>query len=1598
MASRKEEQVMRHIAHVLDMPVDDLCLESSFVNQGGQSLLAIKLATLCRSSGIEVSLGTILLAKSLEEIVNLATTTTSDTIFDFENIEPTTESYISTPYTTDTEDDTVLKDFDTRETSVDDSTSQIFINDDVKDAALTEMQLSFVHSFMKKPGSNVISFYEIYQTAKVPLVKAAWMAIIKTEPVFRLSFDSANTGRFFEQSEATFTWRETVVNTRDEYEKALAEDVFPNNMEVSFDFITLATENISAVVWRVHHAFIDGTSAQLVYNKMRRILGGETTIAGTPFQQVVRKLHNYQRATETSRKNFWAEEVAKHPQPAYSLGLGSAPTEGPDDMGSITITVPVETIITKARKLGVSIPSWYQAAWALVLSLYTDSDTVSFGTVLSGRNLPISGVEDTVGPLINTLPFNVKLDQETTAAEYLEQILKHSVQLSEFQCSIPDDGFTRQFTTALAMEFEMEPAKDETVQPIGQSWFKTLPDMPMSVYMTYNGTIRLCFHQQKYLEADIQILADYFRNAIMALDSFTDTIGSIMASITDSGCGETVMRLGNCFSEKTSPAFITEDLVTLFERSARENPSAIAVEKSDKSLTYAEFDKLTSLLGDQFRRKCGVAPGDVICVHADRSINWIIAIFAILKAGAVYSAQDAALPAHIRNTNFQTAGAKLFMTTATSQKHIKPESCDQCFSVEELLSSGIHESGLPHRAAARPGDNAYLCFTSGSTGKPKGVMCHHAGLVAFQITPEVRFFARPGQRISQLMSPAFDGSIHEIFSALCYGSTLVLSGDDGDPFAHLKKVHAAIMTPSIAKILDPAAYTNLATVYLVGEPVPQYVSDTWSRDPNRRLYNMYGPTEATCGATIQKLRPGRKVTIGAPNATTRVYVLDRHQRLLPHGVVGEIYLAGVQVARGYIQRPELTAERFLADSVCPDKGERMYRTGDRGFFNAEGEVECLGRNDRQIKLRGFRLDLNDLEIRVAQAVEGVTAVAICPRDDYLVCMLQPATLDAAAAKARASEVLPVNAVPRYILPVDKFPMTPAGKVDYKEIAEKCGNIRFVQSSATKKRKRLSSLEVSLAQVWREVLGLQECVDIHASSNFISLGGHSVMQLKLSSTLTKLHGIRNLLPLIIQQPILSDMAAQIEKLKPKPGTAESVERLVPLGSSEPSPIEHDWWLKYRLNVKGTSSFNVTYACAIDAEQVNTERLVEAWNFVLARHSIFRSRFIPSSETKFGIRRVLSSSVPQVVRVAAGQKLGLWLEANRPFRLDQDEDLIRVVVSRNRMMLVVSHILADLTTLETILRELALTYHGKDLAPIKKAYEHTVQWSHAATTAQMEWWKTNLHNFKADYGIVESLRTQRISYGGRSRFARLGSGLARRLVQYTGKNQATLHQLGLASVAMAMQLHRDDTDIVLGAPYLNREAADMETVGLFLEPLPIRIKYTAKDEGRAFMTAVQQASQNAVSNAIPWHQILEATGATSETEKYPNHPLLDVMVTFHDHRKSEQKIGKLIKGLEPLMTHTKGSKFLLLLEFCAVEDDVMLLRMEYDTECISKLQIMRVQQLVIEALTMLVDGKSYSHVKKTLRRLPLPTESSDSGFQETNLFFGRRLDSLMNSNRC
>jgi hypothetical protein len=562
-------------------------------------------------------------------------------------------------------------------------------------------------------------------------------------------------------------------------------------------------------------------------------------------------------------------------------------------------------------------------------------------------------------------------------------------------------------------------------------------------------------------------------------------------------------------------------------------------------------------------------------------------------------------------------------------------------------------------------------------------------------------------------------------------------------------------------------------------------------------------------------------------------------------------------------------------------------------------------------------------------------------------------------------------VPRIIRAVDKFPFTPAGKIDYKKIAEVCTTAAPVAVST-----KLSVTESRIAQVWRDLLALPETDKIAGDSNFAELGGHSVLQLRLASKLSNVYKQNIPMAKIIGASTLADMAKIVDEIKGS-NNSEANSGLKPLGLVNVAPIEADWVKKYEIN-RGTSAFNVTFAAAIDAEKVDLDHLVASWNAVLARHQIFRSRYHPSEKHPHGVSRQYSRYCPQVVQLEESS-FDLWREVNRPFHLDR-QNPIRVFVTESTMLATMSHIIADLTTLQTVLKEVMQLYNEEALPRLRRKYADTVQWSYPITDAQKQWWQNYLEGCGTSNHLVSQL-PKRSTYDGVTRLTKLPKPMSKRIFQYSTQNRVTLHQIALGATALALQADSNTTDMVIGGPYFNRGADDVETVGLFLEPIPIRIQYDDNNKSNnSYLQAVQSASQSAIANAIPWHEILGAVNAT--TPVFPNQALTDVMVTFHDDRESPKLP---IDGLDPLVTYTKGSKFTLLVEFCAVSEDTVLLRLEYDNTLIDDAKIQHIWNLLEEALEGIVAEKSYTEIKEGLRSVGVG-EKGGSGATES--YFGKR----------
>ncbi|MES5821282.1 amino acid adenylation domain-containing protein [Streptomyces sp. RG80] len=462
------------------------------------------------------------------------------------------------------------------------------------------------------------------------------------------------------------------------------------------------------------------------------------------------------------------------------------------------------------------------------------------------------------------------------------------------------------------------------------------------------------------------------------------------------------------------------------ERQATARPHAVAAEHLGARITYGELDRYADAVAARLLHE-GVGPGDHVGLFVRRSVPMLIGLLGILKAGAAYVPQDIGLaPAAQLAHVVRTARTRIVLTVAEHAARVP--SGPHVLTLDEPLSYALPTAPTPPTAPARrvgPDDGCYVLFTSGTTGCPNGVKVTHRNVANILLTPPGDLGIRPGDRVAQLLNIAFDMAAWEILGCLAHGGTLVIRGQDIAAAARTADV--VIATPTVLSGIDPATCPRVRTVAVAGEPCPRPLADRWARQAS--FYNCCGPTETTIVNTMRRHDPtSGSLTIGRPTPNNTVYVLDAGLRPLPIGEVGEMWAGGACVSAGYLDNDRLNAERYAPDPFLGGE-HRMFRTRDLGRWTPDGELEHLGRTDDQVKVRGFRVELDSVS-SVLESVAGCRRAVTLKQDARtLVSFVTPADVDPDTARRAVADALPYYCVPESVMPLTHLPETDRGKID-----------------------------------------------------------------------------------------------------------------------------------------------------------------------------------------------------------------------------------------------------------------------------------------------------------------------------------------------------------------------------------------------------------------------------------------------------------------------------------------------------------------------------------------------------------------------------------------
>ncbi|MFI6868167.1 non-ribosomal peptide synthase/polyketide synthase [Nocardia sp. NPDC050406] len=1346
-----------------------------------------------------------------------------------------------------------------------------------------------------------------------------------------------------------------------------------------------------ALAMVVHHIAADGLSLPVLASDMMtaytaRRTGRAPGWAPLPVQYADYTLWQRDRLGDMSdsaslaaqQLNFWTATLAgapeqldlpaDRPRPAVASGRGA----------THLLEIPTglhARMVETAQNHGVSTFMMVHATLAVLLARLCGGDDIVIGTPVGGRGA--RELDELIGMFVNTLPLRTPIDRRISFAQHLARV--REIDLAAFaHADVPFEQLVEvvnptrsparhplfqvmlSFTAAGNIGVEL-PGLLATAGTLDTGVTKF--DLSIAVTESFAGAGPGEGPAPAGIQAEFTFATDLFDPATISdcaqrllrlLDAVTRTPDALLADLPLLAAEESarVLELGMA----SAPADLDETVIAAFERRARRTPTATALIDGPWTLTYAEMSAQVNRLA-RLLVSLGVGPDTPVVLGMRRSAEFVLAAYAVLTAGGAYVPVDPDQPAARLREVVRTARPVCVLTTSDDGWEVETDVA--VVAVDTAGLSGFSAAPVTdehRRAPLRPDHLAYVIFTSGSTGRPKGVAVQHRSVVN-QIAWIAAEYDITASDVVLFKTPAtFDVSVWELFAPLVRGATLVVAAHDGHRdtayLAETIAVYGVTMTsfvPSMLAVFADAVraadIASLRVVLVAGEAFASEVAAAFATVSAAALHNLYGPTEFTVHATHGPADPAGvgPVPIGRAVSGGQVSVLDDRLRPVPVSVVGELYLSGAQLARGYYGRGDLTAERFVPNPYGPS-GSRMYRTGDLVRWNRDGALEYLGRGDFQVKLRGQRIELGEIEAALVAAPDVRAAAVLVRRHAagellvaYVVTDLDDAEISAILAE-RLRGALPSYMVPTAYVRLADMPLTPSGKLDRKALPEP-------ELRATEFRAPVTTVERAIAEVFAQVLGVER---VGLDDDFFGLGGNSLVATRISARLAESLDTDVPVRLLFEHPTVAGLAGSLgtgaARTRP-PLVAGERPELVPLSYAQ----QRIWFLD-RFD-SGSAADNLVAALSLDGT-LDQPALSAAVTDVVARHETLRTVY--PAVAGIGQQRVLAVA-DAAVDIAVEEVSAAALDGRAralaavPFTISEQVPLrltlLRLTdLDRHVLVVAVHHIAADGWSIAPLTRDLLTAYAARRAgsaprwSPLPVQYADYTLWQRAVLGAaddpesplseQIRFWRTELHG-QPELLELPTDRPRPTTPSGRGSTHRhtVSAALHARLRHLADTHRASLFMVVHAAFAAVLSTLSGQRDISIGTPVAGRgERALDDLVGMFVNTLVLRTEVRPERSFAEFLTAVRDTDLRAFAHAeVPFERLVEALAPARVANR---HPLFQVALTFQNHVLPGGEVAGLRVAALPVETGV--AKFDLQLTVAQPESGELELDITYATD--------------------------------------------------------------------
>ncbi|WP_408024775.1 amino acid adenylation domain-containing protein, partial [Tenacibaculum sediminilitoris] len=1334
-------------------------------------------------------------------------------------------------------------------------------------------------------------------------------------------------------------------------------------------------------VFVIHHIISDGWSIDIISKELQSLyktysLGNQSPLPPLRIQykDYVTWYKNYESsgAYETSRA-YWLERFSGE-LPSLELPFANQGGDALSFSGAY-LHHSFDTKISKNLKelCASHHVTTFTGIMSVLSSLFyelTGNTDLIIGTDTAGRIH--QDLENQVGYYLNLLPIRIDFTRENNFIDLLgivhkELLAGYNHQSYPFDTLISELGLARNNgklplldVLVLFQNFENALGFNDLIEGVNiTSETIETPTSLNDLLLEFNErgdelSLTIRYNTAIYNKAQLQIFIEALEN-ILSIVVEKPTTSITNYSLLSKQEALTIAS----FSKGKVEQYEVGSVIELFRKQALQTPNSKCLSYEDKSLTYEELESLSNQLSDQLIKDYNVQRGSVIGLMTNRGFDMIIGMLGVLKSGGAYVPIDSEYPTARKNYLISNSGLEVLIKSEgiVSTTTVSTLTID----TEELSKYNNNFKGIIPIGT----DIAYIMYTSGTTGTPKGVVINHDSLFDYVVTFKNYFKLTKNDVVIQQSSFSFDTSVEEIYPILSVGGELVLTtlgGKDVAKLVSLTKKHQATLLSStplviqgVNELLESNNLPSLRVLISGGDALQlEYVSNYSSRVA---IYNTYGPTEGTVCTSYYKLKQTSVSNcIGSPISNRSIYICNADLALQPKFVIGELYLGGRGVAVGYHNQVELTAERFIENPFGEGK---LYKTGDLGYWDNEGNIHFIGRKDDQLKIRGYRVETQEVANAMLQ-VKGVYdsyVVGYKSHNTQHLAAYFTGTCSEASLREALRKELPDYMVPTYFVALESLPMTTNGKIARKELPDP------IQVQEKVYREARNERDQKLINIWKKVLKVEA---IGITDNFFELGGHSLKGVQIASRIQQEFSVSIGLKEIFMYPILeeqSNILATMEKSSYESIPVASIQESYPL-----SYAQRRLWFLDQLGV-AKQSFNLCWLCDIElgSKTFNPTAFIKSMNTIVNRHDSLRTVFrvtgdevyqyiIPSSTFDFEVGMLDFSNESEPIKEAKSHAFSI---ANSSFDLSEGPllrvDLIKVSSSHYYFVFVIHHIISDGWSIDIISKELQSLYktyslgNQSPLPPLRIQYKDYVTWyknyesSGAYETSRAYW----LERFSGELPSLElpfaNQGGDALSFSGAYLHHSFDTKISKNLKELCASHHVTTFT-GIMSVLSSLFYElTGNTDLIIGTDTAGRIHQDLENqVGYYLNLLPIRIDFTRENNFIDLLGIVHKELLAGYNHqSYPFDTLISELGLARNNGKLP---LLDVLVLFQNF---ENALGfnDLIEGVnitsETIETPTSLND--LLLEFNERGDELSL-TIRYNTAIYNKAQL----QIFIEAL--------------------------------------------------